>query len=82
MKTTIDLADALAKKAKRLAERNGQTLRAVIEDGIRLALRESRHGGGEFRLKDARVRGKGLRPGFESASWSEIRDAAYKGRGD
>jgi hypothetical protein len=82
VKTTIDLTDALAKKAKRLAKRNGQTLRAVIEDGIRLALRESEGRKSAFKLKDGRVHGKGLQPGFETASWSDIRGAAYSGRGD
>ena len=82
MKTTIDLTDALAKKAKQLADRNGQTLRAVIEDGIRLALRESEGRKSVFKLKDSRVQGKGLQSEFETASWSDIRDAAYEGRGD
>ena len=81
MKTTIDLTDALAKKAKQLAKRNGQTLRAVIEYGLRLALRESKNRKGSFRLRNARVQGDGLKPEFETASWSDIRDAAYKGRG-
>jgi hypothetical protein len=82
MKTTIDLTDALAKKAKQLAESNGQTLRAVIEEGIRLALRQSKNGGAPFALRDARVHGNGLQPEFDSASWSDIRQAAYEDRDD
>ena len=42
MKTTIELTDDLAAKAKRYAARHGVTLRAVIEDGIRLKLRKPR----------------------------------------
>jgi hypothetical protein len=41
MKTTIDLADDLYTRARQLAERRKTTLRAVIEDGIRLALQEA-----------------------------------------
>lgn len=80
MKTTIELSDDLAKKAKQLAARRGTTLRAVVEQGIRQVLRAER-AGGEFTLRDASVDGNGLQPEFTDRSWVEIRDAAYEGRG-
>lgn len=81
MKTTIELSDDLAKKAKRLAARRGTTLRAVVEQGIRQVLREER-AGREFTLRDASVDGSGLQPEFRDRSWADLRDAAYEGRGN
>jgi Arc/MetJ family transcription regulator len=81
MKTTIELSDDLAKKAKQLAARRGTTLRAVVEQGIRQVLREER-AGREFTLRDASVDGNGLQPEFRDRPWADIRDAAYEGRGN
>lgn len=81
MKTTIDLNDDLARRAKRLAERDGTTLRAVIEHGIRLAIEEHRTRASPAPLRDARVGGRGLTREFARANWSELRDAAYNDTG-
>jgi hypothetical protein len=40
MKTTLDLHDALLKKAKARAARDGTSLTLLIEEGLRLRLRE------------------------------------------
>ncbi len=40
MKITIEVADALFKSAKQLAQRNQTTLRALIEDGLRRVLND------------------------------------------
>jgi Arc/MetJ family transcription regulator len=40
MKTTIDTADGLVKDARRTAQREGTTLRALVEDGLRRILGE------------------------------------------
>ena len=34
-----------------------------------------------FRLRKASYRGRGLRPELRDATWEQIRDLAYKGRG-
>jgi hypothetical protein len=79
MKTTIELADDLAKRTKALARRRGTTLRSVVEDGIRLAL-EREKSGTPYRLPDKSFGGKGLQPKFEHRTWSEIRETAYEGK--
>lgn len=79
MKTTIDLADDLARKAKQLAARKGITLRAVIEDAIRLALEQDKRAG-SYQLPDMSVDGNGLAQEYRDKSWSEIREAAYEGK--
>lgn len=80
MKTTIELPDALLDDAKRVAARDGTTLRELIESGLRHVVRERRRRKA-FVLRDASVNGRGLRPELRDRDWDEIRDLAYEGRG-
>jgi hypothetical protein len=80
MKTTVDISDELLKKAKRLAAKRRTTLRAIIEQGIRNTIKEQQRGA-KYVLPDMSVDGKGLQPEFRNKAWSDIRDAAYDGRG-
>jgi len=78
MKTTIEISDELSRQARAFAARHNTTLRAVVEQGLRLILREE--GSGSFRLRDASVGGQGLQEPFRDAEWSKLREAAYEGR--
>ena len=80
MKTTIDIADDLARQAKTLARKRGTTLRAIIEQGIRNTLAEEARTS-SFELPERSVPGDGLQPAYRDRPWSDIRDAAYEGRG-
>ena len=80
MKTTIELTNDLAVKAKRYAARHGLTLRTVIEEGLRLRIR-AEPGRTGFKLRDASVEGSGLQPEFRDQDWSKLREAAYEDRG-
>lgn len=80
MKTTVDIADPLLERAKKLAAREGTTLKALIESGLHLVIREHQQRA-DFRLRDESFGGKGLRPEWRERSWDEIRDAAYEDRG-
>jgi Arc/MetJ family transcription regulator len=79
MKTTIEIPDALLAEARRAAEKQGVTLRALMEAGLRKMLREG--GSAGFRLRRATFRGRGLQDGVQEGDWERIRDLAYKGRG-
>lgn len=79
MKTTIDISDSLLKAARQAARRDGTTLRALVEHGLRLALAERRQTTA-FDLRDASVDGRGLQPGAEGLSWDELRALAYGDR--
>jgi hypothetical protein len=81
MKTTIELSDAALKEARRVAQREGTTLRALLEEGLRRVLAERRARRGTFRLRRATFKGKGLLPEFESGGWTATRDAIYRERG-
>jgi hypothetical protein len=39
MKTTIEISDELLARSRRLADRHGLTLRALVEEGLRLVLK-------------------------------------------
>jgi hypothetical protein len=80
MKTTIEIADALLKDAKRVAIRDGTTLRVLIESGLRQEL-AARKGPAAFRLRKATVRGRGLHEDAKGLSWDQMRERAYTGRG-
>jgi Arc/MetJ family transcription regulator len=80
MKTTLDISDAILARTKKLAAREGTTVRALVEDGLRQVLR-ARQTGGTFRLRDASVGGNGLSPEFREAPWDRIRDAVYESDG-
>ncbi len=79
MKTTLDIADPLLREAKHLAAREGTTLRALVEQGLRhvVTVKKQKRG---FRLRKASFRGRGLRPELADAGWERIRDLAYEGR--
>ena len=77
MKTTINLSDDLARRAKAFAARKNTTPRALIEQGIRQILRDDR-GTGRFVLRDASVRGRGLQKEYKGADWADIRGTAYR----
>lgn len=80
MKTTIEIADSLLRQAKAMAQREGTTVRALVERGLRQVLKEQRTRP-QFTLRDASFRGAGISPAFEGARWDPIRDAIYEGRG-
>ena len=80
MKTTLDLTDQLLREAKAVAQREGITVRALVERGLQLALIE-RRARKAFRLKDLSVPGQGLQPSARDLSWEQLRDLAYGDRG-
>lgn len=80
MKTTIEISDSLLEEAKRLAAKEGTTVRAYVEQGLRRIVAE-RKTRGQFKLRNATFKGKGLQPGVQDATWEKIRQAIYQGRG-
>lgn len=82
MKTTIELPDDLLERGKAVARRENSTLKALIEEGLRLALRarsRSRQTAAPFSAQP--FQGDGLTPEFAGAGWEKIRDEIYRDRG-
>jgi hypothetical protein len=82
MKTTIEISDPLLRDARKLAMREGVTLRTLVERGLSRVVSETRKSGAPFKLRAAAFQGKGLQAEFRGASWEKISQAAYEGRGD
>ncbi len=81
MKTTIEIADSLLDEARRVAEREGTTLRSLVEEGLRQALKARADDSPPFRLDLVTFAGDGLQPGVAEGGWDRIRGLAYEGRG-
>jgi Arc/MetJ family transcription regulator len=80
MKTTIDIADPLMEQTKRLAARQGTTVKALVELGLRRVLADKQRDAA-FRLRRVTFKGDGLQPGLDEGDWDRLRELAYEGRG-
>ena len=80
MKTTVEIPDPLLDEARRVAAREGRTVRALVEEGLRKVLAERKRSAA-FRLRRASFKGEGLQPDVAGASWERIRELTYEGRG-
>ena len=81
MKTTIDIADSVLEAAKEAAAREGTTLRALVEQGLRAVLGQRRRRSPRFQLRDASFKGSGLQPGVDLSRWEDVAGDSYRGRG-
>lgn len=80
MKTTIELPDTLIEQARRVAQREGATLRALVEEGLQRSL-EARRQAARRHLDFPSYGGNGLTDEFQDAPWSRIRDEIYREHG-
>lgn len=76
MKTTVDIATPVLREARKVAAREGTTLRSLIEEGLRRVLAEKRRKS-PFRLRLVTAGGRGLRPELLNANWNDIRELSY-----
>ena len=79
MKTTVDLPDSLLDRARKVASREGTTIRALIEESLRRVLAEH-ESAKPFKLERVTFGGNGLVPELKGATWSEILDISYGAR--
>ncbi len=80
MKTTIDIADSLFLRSKKLARERGLTLRTLVEEGLHASL-ERHERQAPFRFRPVTVKGKGLAVEAQDGGWATIGQAIYRGRG-
>jgi hypothetical protein len=81
MKTTVEIAEDLFIRTREVAQREGTTLRALIEEGLRAALARREKRASSYQWPDLSVTGEGLAPEIEEGAWDPLRDRIYKGRG-
>ncbi len=80
MKTTVEIPDSLLEEARKLASREGTTIKALVVESLRRIITERKRAKA-FRLRKVIFKGKGLQPHVAGASWEKIRDIAYEGHG-
>ena len=80
MKTTIELPDELIRQVRLVAQREGASLRALVEEGLQRSL-EARRQAVRRQLDFPVYGGSGATHEFQGASWSHIRDEIYRERG-
>jgi len=80
VKITIEISDALLIEARRVAARERIAFRALVEQGLRHAIRE-RRSSTPFRLRKATFRGEGLNRELIDQGWNRIRELAYQRHG-
>ena len=80
MKTTVEISDALLEEARKVAARDGTTVRTLIEQGLRHVVSASKPRR-PFRLRKASFKGRGLSTDAKGLDWQHFRGLAYEGRG-
>jgi hypothetical protein len=80
MKTTVEISDTLLREVRRLAARQGVTLRALVERGLHRVVSETSQTK-PFKLRRASFKGRGLAPEMHDASWDKVREVIYRDRG-
>jgi hypothetical protein len=80
MKTTVEISDPLMRQVRKLAEREGVTLRTLVERGLHRVVADSKLQK-PFKLRNLSFKGNGLRPELKGPSWEKIRTLIYEGRG-
>lgn len=81
MKTTIDIADSILLRAKKLASSRNTTLKAIVEAALLEMMARVDQAPSITRLTIHTFEGKGLQKGLSWDDWNQIRDMGYKGRG-
>ena len=80
MKTTLEISTPLLRRAKKIAARDGTTLRALVEESLAQTL--TRRTKIPAKLPPhVTVGGSGLNPEFAAGGWEKIRNTLYEGRG-
>ena len=81
MKTTLEISTPLLRRAKKIAARDGTTLRALVEQGLTQSLSQRAKKKPAVHPLLVTFGGSGMNPEFVEGGWEKIRDAIYEGRG-
>ena len=73
VKTTVDIAEAMLREAKLIAAREGTTLKALVEEGLRHVIEERAKERTAFRLRDCSYGSGGGVPGIDINDWMSMK---------
>ena len=73
VKTTVDIAEVMLKEAKLIAAREGTTLKALVEEGLRHVIDQREEQKAGFRLRDVRYGDSVGAPGIDPNDWMSIK---------
>jgi len=73
VKTTVDIAEDMLREAKLIAAREGTTLRALVEEGLRHVIDERAKQKTGFRMRDGSYGSGGGVPGIDPDDWMSIK---------
>lgn len=76
----MEISDPLLREVRKLAARQGVTLRTLVERGLHRVVAEANHST-PFKLHRASFKGKGLHADIRGAFWDRVRDMVYQDRG-
>jgi len=79
VKTTVEIPDALLDQARKYARKTGRPVRALVEEGLRLALQTETHRA-PYKLPDRSTGKPGGKNPLELLSWQDLRSEIYGGR--
>lgn len=78
MKTTVEIDDELLRQAKLRAAERGETLRALLERGLRRELDATENRPTGYVFRDASVGGGWVKPEYLPWHWDKVREVAYE----
>jgi hypothetical protein len=81
MKTTLEISDPLLEQVRAIAVRDGETLRSLVEQGLRKVVADRAGKAKPFKLHNVVVGGQGLQPEVAHLSMHDIILMTYEGRG-
>lgn len=81
MKTTLEISDPLLEQVRAIAARDGETLRSLVEQGLRKVVADRQTKAKPFKLRNVSVGGQGLQPEVAHLSMHELVLMGYEHRG-
>lgn len=81
LKTTLEIQDPLLAQVREIAARDGETLRSLVEQGLRKVVAERNAKTKPFKMRNMSVGTPGTASKYEKLSWEDKRALMYEGRG-
>ena len=81
MKTTLEISDPLLEQVRAIAARDGDTLRSLVEQGLRKVVADRQTKAKPFKLRNVSVGTPGAQSPYEKLSSDEKLALMYEGRG-